>query len=182
MNRRVLYLIVCGAGPTMHAPHFATAACDAGWDCHLTPTPAGAAFLDYQAAETASGNPVIDQHRKPGQPRRSRPSADALVIAPATANTVCKLGAGIADDYALDIAAELIGLAVPTLIVPFANTALTGRAPYRRALASLKDEGVAVYDLPEHAPHQGRPIAEHFPWAAILDRLEAVVDAAARDR
>jgi len=35
------------------------------------------------------------------------------VIAPATANTICKLAAGIADAYALDVAAENIGLGVP---------------------------------------------------------------------
>jgi flavoprotein len=69
------------------------------------------------------------------------------VIAPATANTVCKLAAGIADAYALDVASECIGLGVPTVVVPFANTALSGRRPYQRAVTSLREEGVTVMDV-----------------------------------
>jgi phosphopantothenoylcysteine synthetase/decarboxylase len=86
------------------------------------------------------------------------------VIAPATANTICKLAAGIADTYALDVASESIGLGIPTLVVPFANSALTGRAPYRRATATLTEEGVTFLEMPEHEPRHGGPIGEQFPW------------------
>jgi phosphopantothenoylcysteine synthetase/decarboxylase len=139
-------------------------------------SPAGAAFADRSALEAATGHPVIGEHRKPGTPRRDRPAADAVVIAPATANTVCKLGAGIADTYALDVASECIGLGVPTVIVPFANRGLTDRTPFRNAVSSLRMDGVAFVKMPPHEPHHGGPLIDAFPWkqamarAAELDR------------
>jgi phosphopantothenoylcysteine synthetase/decarboxylase len=167
---KVVYLIICGAGPAMHAVRFVEAAHAAGWDCHVIATPTGATFADLNALEAASGHPVTTEHRKPGTPRRDRPDADAIIIAPATANTICKLAAGIADTYALDVASEHIGLGIPTLIVPFANSALTRRAPYLRAVTGLTGEGVTFLDMPEHAPHHGGPLAEQFYWRLTTER------------
>lgn len=172
---KVVYLIICGAGPAMHAVKFVEAAHAAGWDCHVIATPTGSTFADLNALEAISGHPVTTEHRKPGTPRRDRPDADALVIAPATANTICKLAAGIADSYALDVTSENIGLGIPILVVPFANTALTGRASYRRATAALIDEGVTFLEMPEHEPHHGGPIAEGFPWNQALAEVVAKV-------
>ncbi|WP_353895473.1 flavoprotein [Glycomyces tritici] len=168
---RVVYLIVCGAGPAPHAGEFIAAAKAKGWDCHVITTPAGRGFVDVQALEEASGNLVISEHRRPGTPRRGRPPADAVVIAPASANTICKLGAGIADTYALDIASECIGLGVPMVVVPFVNSALAGRAPYQRAVTALNDEGVAVLGIEPHEPKQGGEQITSFPWQAALERI-----------
>lgn len=143
---------------------FVDAARGAGWDCHVIATDMGAAFIDQAHLERTSGHPVTAAHRQPGTPRRDRPNADAVVIAPATANTICKLAAGIADVYALDVASECIGLGVRTVVVPFANTALTARLPYLHAVASLREEGVMVLDVPEHEPHHGAAHLDAFPW------------------
>ena len=172
----VVYLIVCGAGPAMRAIDFVEAARASGWDCHVIATPTGATFADLEALEAASGHPVTTQHRKPGTPRRDRPAADVVVIAPATANTVCKLAAGIADTYALDVASEYIGLRTPTVMVPFANSALAGRAPYRRAAAALVEEGVTFLEMPDHKPHHGGPIAEQFPWNQAMAKAAKLAD------
>ncbi|MCD0446241.1 flavoprotein [Glycomyces sp. A-F 0318] len=165
---RVVYLIVCGAGPAPHATEFISAAKTEDWDCHVITTPAGRGFVDVQALEEASGNLVISEHRRPGTPRRGRPPADAVVIAPATANTICKLAAGIADTYALDIASECIGLGVQTIVVPFVNAALARRAPYQLAVTTLKDEGVAILEIEPHAPKQGGERLGSFPWKSAL--------------
>lgn len=173
----VVYLIICGAGPTMHAVNFVEAAHASGWDCHVIATPTGAKFADLDALEATSGHPVTIEHRKPGTPRRDRLDANAVVIAPATANTICKLAAGIADTYALDVASEHIGLGIPTVVVPFANSALTRRAPYRRATATLTEEGVIFLEMPDHEPHHGGPLAEQFPWnqaMAIAAKLTGI--------
>jgi phosphopantothenoylcysteine synthetase/decarboxylase len=168
---RVVYLIICGAGPAPHAGEFISAAKAAGWDCHVITTPSGRGFVDVQALEETSGNPVVSEHRRPGTPRRGRPPADAVVIAPATTNTICKLAAGIADTYALDIASECIGLGVPTVVVPFVNSALAGRAPYQRAVGALKDEGVVVHDIEPHEPKRGGERLASFPWTAAIEEI-----------
>ena len=171
---KTVYLVVCGAGPAQRASEFIDAARAEGWDCHVIATPMGARFIDRAALEAASGHPVIGEHRVPGAPRRDRPEADAVVIAPATANTVCKLAVGITDTYALDVVSECIGLGVPVVVVPFANTALTGRASYRRAIEALEVEGVTVIDPSPHQPHQGAGRLDSFPWQQAMERAAAL--------
>jgi phosphopantothenoylcysteine synthetase/decarboxylase len=173
----VVYLIVCGAGPAMRAVDFVKAASGPGWDCHVIATPTGATFADLPGLEAASGHPVITEHRKPGTPRRDRPAADAVVVAPATANTICKLAAGIADTYALDVASESVGLGIPTLVVPFANSALARRAPFKRATAALIKEGVTFLEMPQHEPRHGAHIAERFPWNQAMTKAAELAGA-----
>lgn len=160
---RVVYLVVCGAGPALYIDDAVTAARAGGWDCHIITTPSARAFVNVDALEERTGNPVVSEHRRPGTPRRPRPQADAVIVAPATANSICKLGAGIADTYALDIVAECIGLGVPTVVAPFVNRALR-RPPFHRAVAALREEGVTVLDIPAHEPKTGGPLAAAFPW------------------
>jgi flavoprotein len=71
---------------------------------------------------------------KAGAPRSHIP--DAILVAPATYNTINKWAEGISDTYALGIPAEAIGLEVPIVVLPFVNTALAGRAPFRRSVES----------------------------------------------
>ncbi|MGH3559924.1 MAG: hypothetical protein ACRDTK_20895 [Mycobacterium sp.] len=40
--------------------------------------------------------------------------------------------------------AEATGLGVPTVVLPFANTAMASCAPFRRSIESLRAEGVRI--------------------------------------
>jgi hypothetical protein len=102
------------------------------------------------------------------------PAADALVIAPATYNSINKIALGMADNYAMTSIAELIGRQVPTVIVPFVNAALAARLPFHRAVASLRDEGVRILLGPEdrwepHPPGSGTDRQRAFPWATAFE-------------
>lgn len=169
---RTVYLIVCAAPPAGDAETFVRHAVESGWDCHVIGTPSARGFMDVEALETASGHPVTFEHRRAGTPRRNRPPADAAVIAPTTANSINRLAAGFGGNYALDLASELIGLHIPTIVVPFVNTALAGRAPFVRSIASLRDEGVKVLLDEEgsrpHPPHGGAEFRAKFPWKTAL--------------
>ncbi|MFG3339501.1 flavoprotein [Glycomyces sp. NPDC048151] len=169
---RTVYLIVCAAPPAGDAETFVRRAIESGCECHVIGTPSAEGFMDVAALEEASGHPVTFQHRRPGSPRRNRPEADAAVIAPATANTVNRLAVGFGGNYALDLASELIGLHIPIAVVPFVNTALAERAPFKRSVASLREEGVKVLLDEEgsrpHPPHGGAAYREKFPWEAAL--------------
>lgn len=169
---RTVYLIVCAAPPAGDAEIFVRLAAESGWDCHVIGTPSARGFMDVEALEAASGHPATFEHRRAGAPRRDRPPADAAVIAPATANTVNRLAAGFGGNYALDLTSELIGLHVPTVVVPFVNTALADRAPFQRSIAFLRDEGVTVLLDEEgsrpHPPHGGAKYRDKFPWKAAL--------------
>lgn len=170
---KTLSIVVCGAGPARNVGVLVTAAQAAGWRTYLTATPAGLPFLDVPALESQTGYPVRHAHRTPGEPRRSRPHADAVIIAPATANTVTKLAAGISDTYALDVVSECIGAGVPVIVLPFVNTALAARVPFQRAVRALREEGLHVLlgedgFVPHPAGHGDEQIAL-FPWDSALD-------------
>jgi phosphopantothenoylcysteine synthetase/decarboxylase len=180
----VLYLVVCGAGPAREVGTLVAAAQANGWQVHLIATPAGREFLDVAALESQTGQPVSSAYRDPDQPRRSAPPADAIIVAPATYNTINKLAHGLADNYALGLLAECIGLDVPVVIVPFINTALARRAPLQAAVAALRDEGVRVLLGPggfePHPPGDGGSRIATFPWTQAL--AEAAAAAAAGKR
>ena len=88
---RVLYVIVCGAGPAPDVGRLVSMAQERGWDVQVIATPAGIEFIDIAALETQTGRPVRSQYRKPGGIRS--PRADAIIVAPATYNTInqCRL-------------------------------------------------------------------------------------------
>ncbi|NUQ88920.1 MAG: flavoprotein [Glycomyces artemisiae] len=170
---KTLYIGVCGAGPASQVGELVKLAQADGWGCWIILSPAAVPMVDVQMLEAVSGHPVRSAHRAPGTPGRTpRPKADALIIAPASANTIAKLGAGIADTYLLDVATEMIGLGVPTVILPFVNLALAARRPVQRAVEDLRAEGVAVLlgegGFVPHPPGTGGDRIDVFPWGAAL--------------
>lgn len=169
----VLHIVVCGAGPASDVTTLIDYAHEHGWDVYLTATPAGLGFLDVPTLEARTGYEVRSAHRLPGTPRRSKPPPDAVIVAPATSNTITKLAAGISDTYALDLLTEAIGGGIPVVVLPFVNTAYAARVPFRNAVAALRAEGVHVLlgesGFQPHPPHSGREHLRTFPWANALD-------------
>ena len=174
---RVLTVIVCGAGPAPEIGQLVKLAQEHGWTVQVVATPAALDFLDVPAIEALTGSPVRSQYRKPSEPR-SRP-ADAIIVAPATYNTINKWAQGISDTYALGVLAETTGLGVPTIVLPFVNTALAGRTPFRRSVESLRSEGVTILlgpgGIQPHPPRTGGDLADTFPWHLGLDEAERML-------
>ncbi|MEV8441898.1 flavoprotein [Actinosynnema sp. NPDC051121] len=96
MTERVLYLMICGAGPASRVDVGIKLAQDAGWSVHCIATPAAVEhFLDLDELHQLTGHAVRTGYQ--GQGQRPLPSADAVIVAPATYNTINKWAAGIAD-------------------------------------------------------------------------------------
>jgi phosphopantothenoylcysteine synthetase/decarboxylase len=170
---RFVTVVVCAAGPAPEVHRLVELAQRRGWVVAIIATPAALAFVDVPKLEALTGNPVLSEHRRPGEVRRSLSEADAVVVAPATFNTVCKLALGISDTYALSTVAEAIGRGVPVALLPFVNSALAGRKPFVAAVESLRSEGVRIVFGPgqwePHPPATGGERIDVFPWAAVLD-------------
>lgn len=171
---RILAVIVCGAGPASDVGKLVKLAQDRGWTVQVIATPAALPFLSVVDVEAQTGSPVRSAYRSPGEPRS--PKADAVIVAPATYNTICKCAQGISDTYALGVLAEAIGLPTPVVILPFVNTALASRYPFQRAVSQLREEGVRIIlgkGLVEpHEPGTGDGQIDTFPWAAALESAE----------
>ncbi|GGT05724.1 flavoprotein [Planobispora rosea] len=175
MNRtgKVLYVIVCAAGPAAEVGRLVAMAQDEGWIVQVIATPSALDFIDVDALEKQTGRPVRSRYRKPGEPRS--PRADAIIVAPATYNTINKFAQGIADTYALGILAEAPGLGIPVVVLPFVNTAFASRAPFRRSVEQLRAEGIHVLLGPgqfePHVPSSGADRTNAYPWHLALKQL-----------
>lgn len=167
----MLCVVVCGAGPAAEAGTLVELALADGWSVLVVATRSALPFLDVDALEARTGRPVRSAYGVPGQPRQaSAATATAVLVAPATFNFVNKLAAGIADDYALGVVAEAIGMGKPIAVLPWVNDALANRAPFRRAVADLREEGVTVI-YGTHEPGDGDDRFADFPWAGGLDAV-----------
>jgi len=171
---KVLYVIVCAAGPAPDVGRLVTQAQANGWTVQLIATPPVLDFIDVGALEQQTGAPVRSQYRKPGEPRS--PRADAIIVAPATYNTINKFAQGISDTYALGLLAEAPGLKIPIVILPFVNSAFASRAPFRRSVDQLRDEGIHILlgpgEFEPHPPGTGNTSIDNYPWDLALQRLK----------
>lgn len=166
-----LFVVVTGAGPTTRA---ATAllpvAMDRGWDVYCLATQQAVAVYPeaIRAVEEKLGRAVrTDFHTTVGY---SLPDPDAVVVAPATYNTVNKWAAGIADTYVLTRLAEQTGRGIPVAVAPYVNTNLAANPVYQRSLDTLREAGVEVIigPLEPHAPGSGTTPLDAFPWETLL--------------
>jgi len=177
---RVLTVIVCGAGPASEVGRLVTLAQKRGWTVQVVATPAALDFVNIAAIEGQTGSPVRSQYRKPGEPR-SQP-ADAIIVAPATYNTINKWAQGVSDTYALGILAETTGMHVPTVVLPFVNSSLAERVPFRRSVETLHHEGVRILlgrgGIEPHPPHTGGNLIEDYPWYLAIDEAEFLIESA----
>ncbi|CAM5302895.1 flavoprotein [Streptomyces pilosus] len=165
-----LYVVVCAAGVASDVGELIARAQERGWEVGVIATPlAMNGFFDAAAVEARTGRPIRSAWRSPGDPRPF-PAPDAVVVAPATFNTVNKWAAGIADTLALGTLCEAAGLGVPVAVLPCVAGALASHPAYRDSLTRLRDMGVRFGDpyAGEARPDGGRP---EFGWQRALDLL-----------
>ncbi|MFB4267109.1 flavoprotein [Nonomuraea sp. GTA35] len=170
---KILYVVVCAAGPAAEVGRLIAPAQDAGWTVQVIATPPALNFIDVPRLERQTGRPVRSRYRNPGESRS--PRADAIIVAPATYNTINKFAQGIADTYALGVLSEAPCLGIPVVVLPFVNSALAARAPFLHSVAALRSEGVRVLlgpgEFEPHPPGSGGSRFDSYPWALALAKL-----------
>ncbi|MEV4713277.1 flavoprotein [Micromonospora sp. NPDC049374] len=177
-RRQVLYIIACGSPLARDVGRLVDLAQQDGWDVCVITTPDGAKFVDRTALARQTGHPVRTHYKNPGDPD-VLPTADAMIVCPATVNTVNKWVAGIADTLALGLLVEAQGREIPLVAVPYTNAAMAAHPAFRAGLARLSEWGVGVLfgdDVyPLHPPGTGERHQHAFPWAlpltVVRDRL-----------
>src|SRR3954452_19491292 len=168
----------------------------AGHALRVVQTPAAQRFVGAPSFAALTGAPVLVEEWErdplrgafPGQavPDHDPAShlelvrnADALLVAPASANTLAKLAHGLADNL---LTSAALAASCPVVVAPAMNHAMWEHPATRANLATLRDRGVAVV-----APGVGA-LATKYEWgvgrlaepADLLAAVEAVVPAGAR--
>lgn len=72
--------------------------------------------------------------------------ADLLLIAPCTANTLCKIAAGIDDTSVTTFATTALGRKMPVVIVPAMHECMYEHPAVEQALEKLRSWGISVVD------------------------------------
>lgn len=175
---RVLYVIVCGSPVARNAGQLVALAQRDGWDVCVIASPDGRKFVDVPALAAQTGHPVRSFYKNPGDPD-VLPFADAMVVAPATVNTINKWAAGVADTLPLGLLVEGQGRSLPIVAMPYTNCAMARHPAFVEAIERLRGWGVTVLfgdDVVKlHPPGTSEEHLHLFPWELIVDALRTLV-------
>ncbi len=151
---------------------------EAGHAVRVVPTRAALEFVGRATWEALSGEPATPEvfddvtgvaHVALGQ------EADLVVVAPATADLLAKMAAGIADDLATTL---LLATDKPVLAAPAMNWRMWTHPATKRNVATLRGDGVTVME-PDEGPMAcgeygpGRLPEPDAILKAIQDKLSA---------
>jgi len=174
----VLYVLVCGSPMARDVGVLVDLAQRDGWDVCVITTPDGRKFVDVAALQNQTGHPVRTHYKNPGE-SDLLPAADAMIVAPATVNTVNKWAAGITDTLVLGLLIEGYGYGVPTAVVPYTNKVMALHPTLHESLAKLRDWGVHVLYGEEMCrlggPGQNERFRSQFPWRRALQAISGPV-------
>ena len=174
--RGVLYLLVCGSPVARDVGVLVGLAQDDGWDVCVITTPDGRKFVDLIALQNQTRHPVRTFYKNPGESDQL-PAPDAIIVAPATVNTINKWAAGIADTLVLGLLIEGYGMGLPIVAVPYTNHVMAAHPMMHESMARLRTWGVQVLygdDVVRlHRPGQSHRHRGEFPWRRALQALHA---------
>jgi phosphopantothenoylcysteine synthetase/decarboxylase len=167
-----MYVIACGGRPAADLPRFVSTMHSDGWDVCVVATPSALNFFDAPAMAGQTGHPVRSEYKRPEEPD-VLPPPQAMVVAPATFNTINKWAAGISDTLALGLLNEGLGLGIPIAAVPNPNAALARHPAFAASVRLLREAGVEIIFDPDAHPlpvpyADGPSAADLFPWAALI--------------
>jgi hypothetical protein len=165
-----LYVVVCAAGIAADVGRLITAAQARGWEVGVIATPVAMnGFFDTAGVEARTGRTIRSAWRTPGDPRPF-PPPDAVVVAPATFNTINKWAAGLADTLAVATLCESHGLGVPVAVLPCVADALSVHPAYQDSLIRLRGMGVR-FGEPYSGELEQDGSRPEFGWEGALDLL-----------
>ena len=123
LNQKSILLGVTGSISAYKACDLARLFVKAGAQVHVVMSPSAERFVSALTFEALTRNPVLTESSESWSSELNHieigKKCDALVIAPATANSLNKLSKGIADNILLQTALAYAG---PMLVAPAANT------------------------------------------------------------
>jgi phosphopantothenoylcysteine decarboxylase/phosphopantothenate--cysteine ligase len=169
-NRRVL-LVVSGGIAAYKAVELLRLLKKDGADVTVAMTANAKRFVGAATFQALSGHPVADDlwAFSPGLPIEHLAlarGAELVIVAPATANLLARMAAGIADDLAATL---LLAATAPVLVAPAMNTHMLEHPATRANLATLAARGVQV------VPAESGPLAAEEAGPGRLAAVETIL-------
>jgi phosphopantothenoylcysteine synthetase/decarboxylase len=122
--------------------------------------------MNTEAIAKLSGHLVRTDYKLPGE-ADPLPKADAMLVMPATFNTINKWAQGIGDTLVTSILCEALGRGSPPIVtVPCLKMDLVRHPAFSRSIVLLREWGVHVLHEPERYPSP-----RMVPWNEILATL-----------
>ncbi|SDZ06709.1 Flavoprotein [Micromonospora pattaloongensis] len=162
----VLYVVACGGRAAGELAPFVKAVQDEGWDVCVVATPSALKFMNAGDLADLTGHPVRHDYKHPDEPD-VLPPPDAMIVAPATFNTINKWAYGGSDTLALGLLNEAVGLGLPLAVAPTPNAALARHPAFAESVARLRSWGVAVLLDPGRLATGDTP--PFIPWDALIE-------------
>ncbi len=148
LKDKTILVGVCGGIAAYKACEFVRLLIEARADVHVMMTASGQEFVTPMTFQALSGNPVhtelfnLTQEQEIGHISLAD-RADAVVIAPATANTVAKLAHGQADDILTTV---VLATKAPVLICPSMNVNMWEHPATQLNIQCLQELGYQLLD------------------------------------
>lgn len=143
----------------------------AGAEVHVVLTEGGARFVTAVTFQALSGNPVWSDLWDPRMDNNMAHidlgrDADAIVVAPATADFIARLAHGLADDLLTTLC---LARDVPLIVAPAMNRQMWEAGPTRRNLDLIRSDGVTVF-----GPAEGDQACGEVGMGRMLEAEELI--------
>ena len=150
-RRKRILLGLTGGIAAYKAAELARALMKGGFEVQVAMTDAACRFITPATLQALTGQPVlVDQWDAPVEPGTRNDgmahigasrAAEAIVIAPATADFIAKLAHGLADDL---LSTLCLARDCPLLVAPAMNRQMWSNAATQRNIAQLANDGVLL--------------------------------------
>ena len=176
-----LELVVCAAPLAQHVVRVGRDIQAEGWAVSVVTSTNAADWVDRDGVQELTGQQAVTRARSAAEPR-TRPTPDAVVVLPATFNTLNKLRQGISDTPALGVLNDAVGMRLPLLAVPMVSERLTGHPAWSETVRWLDTIGIVIVDpstgevghCEPLASGTGDTVAERFETKSLIGWLHTL--------
>jgi len=178
LKNKTIVLGITGGIAAYKAADIASKLTQAGATVETVMTGAATKFITPLTLRNVTGRPVVTDMFEPASEYQEEhialaEAADAVVIAPATANTISKLAAGIADNM---LGCIVLATESPVIIAPAMNDIMYKNSVTQENLAKLKARGFTVIEPEYGRLASGKMGQGRLPETAkIIEVIEKVL-------
>jgi phosphopantothenoylcysteine decarboxylase/phosphopantothenate--cysteine ligase len=146
LGSRKIALCVTGSVAAFLSPAIARELMRQGAEVYVFMTPSAATLVSPTLMQWASGNPVVAELTAELEHVRYAAECDLVLVAPATANTIAKMAAGVADNPVTTLALTAMGYRKKVVVVPAMHEPMWAAEQTQRNIETLKKLGVTVIE------------------------------------